>query len=189
MSDDHITESPTPPRCPVCATGFATTPGTSCPACGRVFALLTPREAEIRLTPERFRLDGPAWFTLGLVLLFGVSYIAFHAAGPGIIIPLIILLVPALIRTIRLFRGRENDPAIFWFASFIAALGVSILMAVAAGAACFGVCLVIASGPGIGMLTEGFVGGGITGVIVFVALYVIFWPRYRTSSRHDHGED
>ena len=189
MSDDRISECPQPPRCPVCATGFTTTPGASCPACGRAFAPPTAHMPDFRLRPERFRFDGPACVIVGFILVCAVFLLALGA--PGLLIPLAILVVPALIRTARLSREKENDAEFAVFAIFMASLGVSILMGVAAGAACFVVCAATISigGGGLGMLDTGFVAGGVTAFIVFLGLFVAFWPRADTSSRYDHGED
>src|SRR4051812_20956558 len=96
MSDDRITESPNPPRCPVCATGFTASPGASCPACGRVFAPPPPREYDLQHKTERFRLDGPGWIGVGILLFFGVCCLAVVA--PGVLIPVVILTLPAMIR-------------------------------------------------------------------------------------------
>ena len=190
MSDDRISPTPrNPPRCRVCTSGFTDTPGASCPACGRVFAPLPmpPGESDFRQKPERFRFDGPGWVIAGLVLLCGVFVLASQA--PGVLILLLILVLPAALRTSRLDEKRPPNRAFSILASFIAALGVSILMGVAAGAASFAVCNAIARGNGIGMLAEAFAAGGITAIVVFVSLFVAFLPRRDTSSKHDHGED
>lgn len=192
MSDDHISESPTPPRCPVCASGFTLSPGAACPACGRVGApvAVPPRTFDLRHKAERFRLDGSGWVCAGVLLLLLASGLAF--LSPGVLYFLGFLLIPALIRAGRLANGRFGDPAFSMAATFLAALGVSILMGVTAVAACFAVCLsVVDSGKGFFWTTgdRALVSGAITGVVVFVALFIAFWPRDRNSSRHDHGED
>ena len=187
MSDDRISESPNPPRCPVCATGFTATPGASCPACGRVFAPLPAPQYDLRRKSERFRLDGRGWTTVGGILVLGVLLVATQA--PGILIPLVILVLPAIIRTARLDEKRPNNRTFSISATFLAALGVSILMGVAAGAACYAVCWATVANGGFGNIGPGIILGGITALAVFAALFAVFWPRADTSAYHDPGED
>ena len=189
MSDDRISESPNPPRCPVCATGFASSPGASCPACGHVFASLSvsPLDSDFRLKTERFRFDGPRWEYFGYLLVIVVFFLAVLA--PGLYCVLGILLLPALIRMARLSRGREYEPARM-LSAFVAAMGVSILMAVVAGTAGVGVLIVtFNSGPGFSMVYRAVILGWVTTLVVFTALFVAFWPRADTSSKYDPGED
>ena len=187
MSDDRISESPTPPRCPVCATGFTTSPGTSCPTCGRVFAPISP-VATLPSKTERFRLDGPVWILIGVVLTVGIFYIAIEI--PGILIPLGILTIPAIIRTVRLSRGQTYDPALMILGPFVAALGVSILIGVAAAAALYTVCLATVSfGTELSRIGAGLALGLITALIVFVKLSIASWPRVDTSSKRTPSDD
>ena len=193
MSDDRISESPDPPRCPVCATGFTATPGASCPACGRSLAPRpTPSDYDFRLRTERRRLDGLAWIVVGVVLSCCGLLLAIVFQAPGVLVPLGVLLVTALVRTARLARGREKEAGGSLFALFLAALGVSLLTGIAAGAACFAVCLAIIAtdnGGGLSILGPAFTWGGVTALVVFIGLSVALWPRADLSPRHDHGED
>jgi hypothetical protein len=191
MSDDRISPTPNAPRCPVCATGFTDTPGAKCPACGKVLGPLPvpSTKHDFRLRAERFRLDGPGWVVLGIVLLCGALLLALMA--PGFLGPLGILLVFALIRMGRLADRRERDPAYSLFAAFVAAFGVSLLMGVAAWVVYGGVftATFLISGRKMIVVYPGLVGAGITAVVVFLGLFVAFWPRGDTSSKHDRGED
>ena len=190
MSEDRISDSPNPPRCPVCATGFTSTPGASCPACGRVFA---PRpepsyEPDFRLKAERFRFDDPSWIVIGVVFVSCVFLLSWYA--PGILIPLGILLVPALIRTVRLRRGRADGSSSPLFASLLASLGVTLVIAVAASIACLAVCAaVFSTGSGFRMLDTGLIAGGFAALVVFVWLFVYFWPRPAAPPTHESEED
>jgi hypothetical protein len=189
MSDERTTPTPNLPRCPICATGYSASPGANCPACGRaVDPLPAPPEYDFRLRTERRRLDGPVWMALGVIVLSGGLLLSLGA--PGLLIPLAMLVVPALVRTSRLSRGRENAPGSALLGMFLAALGVSLLTGLAAGAACFVVCLaaIFVGGNNMSALAPAFIAGGVTALVVFVWLFVALWPRADPAER-DPGED
>jgi hypothetical protein len=184
MNDESITESPKSPACPVCATGFTATPGATCPACGRTFAPMpTPLAYDFRLPTERRRLDGPAWVVAGVVLLGGGLLLT--PVAPGLLLPLALLLLPAHVRAVRLARGTVGRPNLVVRDTFLAALGVTLVTALAACVAGFTICVgtIGAGGGGLGMIGPGFIAGGVAAIVVFAGLFAALWPRADPAER------
>ena len=184
MSDDRISSTPNPSRCPVCDGATATAPGAACPACGGKFAPPSPAAL-----PDVRRRESSAWFggydqpvyaAIGLVVCSLVCLIA--AAAPGVLIVLAILLVPAGIRTIRIATrpeaGETGSFGLYMLGAIVASLGVALLAGTAAAVAFGVICWAIAAGGGgLDALGAGMIGGAIAGLGLFGLIFVKLWPR------------
>ena len=181
MSDERISPTPNPPRCPVCATGFTGTPGVSCPACRVPIAPADqPPIPNFRLPFENRLLgyDKPVYFGLGILFLLSVASFAYSV--PGILIPFAVLLVPAVLRTIRL----TNRPAVYetqstWgqlIGAIISSFGVAALAGMASTVAFSCLCIGF-EGHNFWTSMVGAVVGSLGGLIVFLVIFIKLWPR------------
>ena len=195
MSDDRISESQNPPRCPVCATGFTTTPGASCPACGRVFVSQNSMPVpDVRLRPpdDRFGLPRPAGVVLGILAVVTIGCFAYSA--PGLLIPIAILFIPAVIRTIRIAAMPDSHQArsslSFLFGAFLVSFFIATLAGIASAAAFGVVCFAIAvTGPGWDGVGPGLIAGSFVGLGVFLLIFYKLWPRESDDDKRQRSPD
>ena len=193
MSDDRITDSPTPPRCPICATGFTFTPGAKCPACGRTFSHHNPRPADVR-RPLAWTLPAllgwMACILVGISLLiaiYGVT-VGFHVNVakwvplPGLILLAALFLVPVFIRTLRLTSQGGIAGRDYFFGALISSLGVATLAGVASVITFGIVCFAVSTdndGVNFQKTVLGVLIGAAAGFVVFLLLFLRLWPRRR----------
>ena len=184
MSDDRISESQNPPRCPVCATGFTSTPGAKCPACGRDIVPPNTRTVpDVRLHSSddwHSGLPRPASAVLGILAVVTIGFLAYMT--PGLLIPIAILFIPAVIRTIRLAAMPASHQArsslSFLFGAFLVSFFIATLAGIASAAAFGVVCFAIAvTGPGWDGVGPGLIAGSFVGLGVFLLIFYKLWPR------------
>ena len=179
MSDDRIAETPLADNpCPHCRGAIANAPAGPCLHCGPRLPTPAPMP-DVRLSIERFRFGDPASIMVGAILTFYCVAISLATRTFGLLIPLAILFVPAMIRTVRLRIARSEADFLQSLELFFASLSFSFVLSLAAGVACGGVCL--ATSVLNFDLDTSFILGGIVGVTVFLVLFILFWPRQRSA--------
>jgi len=181
-------------KCPDCGADVA----AEAPTCWLCFADLSATAAErIAASPapppiptagaHTFSLD-----TLFLVMTLVAVCAGIVAAAPEALVFVVLIVVPAVVRTLGKTRQRvksgEELTASAKIGAFFGSLMLAALTWAAAMVAFFGACwaacgaaaLVGAAGPyGGNALTFGFIIGGIVGLVVFVSLYRLLWPGRR----------
>jgi hypothetical protein len=105
---------------------------------------------------------------------------SIYTMAPGLGIALMVLSVPALIRTVVLAmqRGSRGKPLTFGQKAgvFAAWIGLSVVIVIAAGVAFFVSCLV---GLPTGKLEIAFTLGGIGAIVAAILLGVLFWRKIK----------
>jgi len=199
MSADSFSTQPPPPRkphCPHCGADFFSPTPVKCWLCQQQVAPGTSTEApadDDRGLAERIRLpeprgDNPGWIVFGILAILLVLGLA--SAGPGILLVLLILAIPALIRA-ALAASRQaalGQPltGLGITSTFLSSVGIVALVGLASFAAfyatCFAVCLFgmqASTGKGgYNTLTVVSVGAGLVpGLLVAFLLFRRLWPR------------
>jgi hypothetical protein len=196
MRNDRVSSTPgEPSRCPVCL-GDLDRRGV-CRECGRSFAPPTPFAVPAlrRLTYGYGRpwYDNLFYFGFGILFLLPVVIFAFDA--PGVLVPFGVLLLPAVIRTVRLmlYVAEEESRSIYghFFGALVASFGVAALAAIPSAVALCCVCVGLPGGNSISAppyIT--YTALGAAGV-VFVVVFVLLWPRSRSgeSARPPHDPE
>ena len=139
--------------------------------------------------PPQFALSSLFLIVTLLCVCLGLASIA-----PGLIVPLLVIVVPALIRSVSASQRRTRGGAPLTiadkFAAFFASLGIVVLIGVAGIIAFLAACLV-----GLGVFTVTPVGnqarnemgvallfsviGGIAAIVLMVWLFIRTWPGKR----------
>jgi hypothetical protein len=195
MSSDNISANP-PARCPKCGAKTHSATARVCWLCQAEFgiqegtSLQEPREHEqlksIKL-PDATE-DSPAWIVFGLLAL--LLCFSLLAASPGFLILLMVLALPALIRTC-VAVSRQRPPGgrltgITIFSTFLSSLGIAFLVGgasvIAFMAAFFVACLaslpLLANQHTMNWILFISVGAGlIASIPVAVILCRSYWPR------------
>jgi hypothetical protein len=193
MSSQGISTEPTGPHCPTCGAALRGHEGRHCWRCGEDLApphgITTaptgPPSVPAPRQPAEARGDSSLLGVAG-ILAVGMC-MALLATGPGALIPLAILVTPALIRTYvtTLRRDREGKPADVGgvLATFLCSIGVVATVGLASVVAFFVVCFPVglageqATAPGGGGILLGICGGLVAALATAVALFGIFWRR------------
>lgn len=105
MSNDRISPTPSEPaRCPTCDAPLTTTRRGRYPACGHPFAPASPfsvpvlRRRSFDRGPRRY--ENPFTICVGIACLLPSPFFAYDA--PILLIPLGLLLAPAVVRALRI---------------------------------------------------------------------------------------
>jgi hypothetical protein len=201
MSADQFTARPPPgrkPRCPHCGAEQFSAVAARCWLCEAPLAPGAAPETPAEAAPEslaRFALpeprgDNPAWAVFGVLALLVALGLAF--TGPGLLVVLLILAIPALVRgSLAASRQAEQGRPLGapGFASaFLSSVGIVAMVTLATVvtfyATCFVVCL---GGLALNDLNRGqsyqwilvaSVGAGLVPALWLA--YVLFkrlWPR------------
>lgn len=188
---DHITTTPTPeptkPTCPECGAEIRIPAATRCWLCQEPLAKATAADMtrQIRRAPvgDSSASQVVAILVLGLLVVLGLM----AGQATGVLIGLLILSVPALVRTV-VMSSRQRDAgapaaATSVFFTFLTSLGIVVVVGIASGIAFFATCFVVcllqlnSSGKGDGILAGSVLAGLVTGFIVFLFLMRALWPR------------
>jgi hypothetical protein len=192
MSADSFSTQPQTrkPRCPSCdAEQFSARP-VKCWLCELPLASGAVAEAQTddssepadRIALPKRRGDNPAWIVFGvLALLIGLG---LGSAGPGILIVLLVLAVPALIRAaLAAFRqsaGGRPLSGLGFASTFLSSVGIVAMIGLASFAAfyatCWAVCGLGAQTMGAQVLTYSIAVGVVVGLVVAVLLFRRLWP-------------
>jgi hypothetical protein len=197
MSADSISAQPSPsgkPRCPRCGAEVFSPTSASCWLCEEKAATgasaAVPTE-DFREKFERIQLpqrggDNPAWSVFGVLAI--LLTLGLASAGPGILIVLLILAVPAMIRAAvaasRLAAAGKPMGGLAMASAFLSSIGIVALVGLASFAAFYATCFVVclggleAFGKSESSLLVVSVGAGLVpGLLVAVLLFRWLWPR------------
>src|SRR5262245_38737788 len=170
------------------------TSATKCYLCGEELTPALPGTPPPLPTPLPLETRGPATFSLStlflIVTLAGVCF-GLIAAAPGLGIPVTVLVVPAMIRTLAETRQQqrlgERPTTEHKIGNFFESLAVILAVIVAAGVAFFTACSVIGFGlgaftkfesPAFGVVVVLALGAGLlAAVFVTVLIFKRTWPQ------------
>jgi hypothetical protein len=196
MTSENITPTPAPgpakPTCPECGAEIRDPSAKRCWLCKEPLGerpRLSDEELARRIRLPSAKGDSPAWAVVAVLTLLLFGGLLFTEAY-GIVIVLLIVAVPALIRTVVMASRQREAGAPADSASvlvtFLTSLGIVVVVGIAAGvafyASCFAVCLGMfslggARGSEAYILPISVGLGLIPCLLVFVLLMRRLWPR------------
>jgi hypothetical protein len=203
MSSEHFSEAPLPASrkscCPLCGAAICQGATKRCWMCGKDFALITDaeiraariREQSAHIEAARGGQDHAAFVVFGILAILVSAGLMVEA--PGILVVLLVLAVPALIRTAVQSAGQdERSASTSALARFFSSLGLLVIVGLASFAAFFATCFAVCLG-GLALndlnrnnsqewIFTASIGAGIVpGLFVAGLLFKHFWSRKGSS--------
>jgi hypothetical protein len=183
MSSNQFSDKPLPPtekRCPQCGQ-MTTSNAGMCWLCLEKFSVQEGINKTAPPTEIKESSDSIAWALLGVIAIVLTVIIALEM--PGVLAVILVLAIPALIRTLM---ATENEPEVkrtsigAALLLFFSSLGIATFTGAAAAAAFFAICFSVGwvgfvATESFAAVACGIVAGIAAGVLVAVLLFKRLW--------------
>jgi hypothetical protein len=181
MSSNQFSDKPLPPtekRCPQCGQ-MTTSNAGMCWLCLEKFSVQEgepPPPAADQPRPA----DSMAWVIVGVVAIVLTAVLVREM--PGVLAVILVVAIPALIRTLTTENQRRDNSTGFGSVAmiFLSSLGIATFVGVAAAAAFFAICFSVGwisflATANLAAIAVGIIAGIVAGVTVAVFLYKRLW--------------